>query len=415
MISNIMGIDVEIGFPNKPTYAVYCENSGTSENKIHTGISSSGLKSLIEQFNPQIIASDNINEVLVSDIMIDYFCNLQDKVDVIQVTASNPSQMTSVLHEARRAGIPLKNKPWPVQTAIICTILAAKQIGSKVYLVKNGGKLNIKYEALKPMNVGKASRAMLEIDPSKEMTERESFKLLSEHPFVDEIIGIVAAGKEANVFLVIDRNGDNLIIKSFKTYTSVADAIRSSTYKIKAHQAPIILAKQEARNLKRFEKLRISVPKISFRDGTLVGMEAITYDNGSLVQPLSNIESKLTKDQIEGVLEQVLDNLYNIFNNCKMVHGDFSANNLLYDGNKIYVIDVSQAEFVNFNTFIDTPKRIRFDRALEVLIRDLNGILTFFENNFRVKLERELITSQFIDAIPKYFVDKVDYVLSRYR
>ncbi|MHA2101574.1 MAG: RIO1 family regulatory kinase/ATPase domain-containing protein [Candidatus Kariarchaeaceae archaeon] len=395
-----MGIDIEIGSPTNPTYAIYFDNGNSSGTKIFTEVQPGMLMSLITQFKPQIIASDNIRELLITKIMTDYLIELQEVVELIQVTAANPSQMTSVLHEARRAGIPLRNKPWPVQTAIICTMLAIKKIGSKAILSKKGGKLSISFETINSLRPRNSPKAMLDIDPSKEMTERETYKLLSEHPIVDQVLGIVGAGKESNVYLIIDRNGDPAIIKSFKTYTSVADILRSSNFHLKAHHAPILLAKLEERNLKRFEHHKILAPRVRFRDGSLVGMDAILNDNGDLVKPLSEFKSQLSKDQIELLLENILDNLYNIFKKCGMVHGDFSANNILYDGNKMFVIDVSQAEYVNFNTFIDTPKRIRFDHALEVLIRDLLGILSFFEKNFRVKLEREIILSQFVNLIP---------------
>lgn len=144
-------------------------------------------------------------------------------------------------------------------------------------------------------------------------------------------------------------------------------------------------------------------------------MQAIIDVQGSLAKPLVQVDIRNDTSQVEDVLSQTLDNLYSIFKKCNMVHGDFSANNILYDGEQIYIIDVSQAGYVNFNTFTDTPKKIRFDKALDILFRDLLGILSFFEKRFRVTLERKLILSQFVDLIPDNFQSKVEFILSKYQ
>ncbi|MHA2248863.1 MAG: RIO1 family regulatory kinase/ATPase domain-containing protein [Candidatus Kariarchaeaceae archaeon] len=411
MVTKVMGIDLEIGTNNDPKYAVYCQNGISSGYKTYRNITPTGLISLIGETNPSIIATDNIKELIYNEMMTEYFWKLHKTIQLIQVTASNPSQMTSVLHEARKFGIPLKNKPWPVQTAIICTLLASKNVGSKITLTKSGPKIKIKFQ---PLESGNTSKRSIDINLSKEMTEREAHKSLVEHPFVESVVGVIGQGKEANIYLIIDRYGEYTIVKSFRTYTSVADSIRSSNYKMKPHHAPVLLAKLEAQNLIKLAESGIPVPHVKFRDGALVGMQAIMDNKDSLVKPLSTVGSLNNVIQTQDVLEQVLDALYNIFKKCRMVHGDFSANNILYDGNQIHVIDVSQATSVNFRTFIDTPKRIRFDKGVDILLRDLNGIITFFEKQYRVKLEREHILSQFIELIPRYFQDKVDLMVSQY-
>lgn len=415
MTSVVMGIDIEIGSPNNPSYAVYCANDKNSGPKTYTDVHFNELRGLIAKFKPQIIASDNIKELLITKSAIQYFCELQENVELIQITATHPAQMTSVLHEARKLGIPLKNKPWPLQTAIICSILALKRIGSRVFLSDNGNKLNIKYKTLNQSNTGKTLKNVLKIDPTKEMTERETHKLLSEHPMIEELIGIIASGKESNIFLGIDKNGDKIIIKSFKSYTSVADIVRSVNYHVKADNAAMILAKKEEKNLRIFEKFGISAPHVKFRDGSLIGMTPIAYEDGLLVRPLSEKKSFKSKSEMEFVLDQILNTLHLIFKKCKMVHGDYSANNILYNGDKIYVIDVSQANFVNFNTFTETPIRIRFDNALNILFRDLYGIISFFEKKYRVTLETDIIVSQFIELIPVYFKNRVDSVITKYK
>jgi hypothetical protein len=55
------------------------------------------------------------------------------------------------------------------------------------------------------------------------------------------------------------------------------------------------------------------------------------------------------------------------------------------------------------------------DQALDVLFRDLHGILVFFEKEFRIIIERDVIFGEFISLIPDYFVDKVEFVTKKWQ
>ena len=72
----------------------------------------------------------------------------------------------------------------------------------------------------------------------------------------------------------------------------------ADNYKLKSFHAPILLAKREEKNLKIFEKFGVRSPRVKFRDGALVGMDAILNSEGDIALPLAYYPSNLSKNTI---------------------------------------------------------------------------------------------------------------------
>ena len=87
-------------------------------------------------------------------------------------------------------------------------------------------------------------------------------------------------------------------------------------------------------------------------------------------------------------------------------HQNHNSQNLNFTEEKLYVIDVRQAELINKNTFTDTPVRIRMDRALKILRKDLQVLIDYFERKYRLTIDRTQIYEEVYQTMPAKFRDK---------
>ena len=150
------------------------------------------------------------------------------------------------------------------------------------------------------------------------------------------------------------------------------------------------LAKSEQECLKIANFFDIATPKVISQSGPFVVMEAIILNNESKIQIAPTISQvnlrNLGLDPIE-IFYHSLDLLIELFHKLRLVHNDFSAQNLpLRNGNPV-VIDFSQAEKINFKTFIHTLKRIRIDNAIIKVKNDIDTITTDLSKKYRLSIE----------------------------
>ncbi|MCY3412126.1 MAG: hypothetical protein INQ03_10885 [Candidatus Heimdallarchaeota archaeon] len=95
-----------------------------------------------------------------------------------------------------------------------------------------------------------------------------------------------------------------------------------------------------------------------------------------------------------------MDLLFELFTKVELIHGDFSCQNLLLRDGKLVIIDVRQAQLVNFKTYIDTPVRIRLDKSIKLLKSDIESFISFFERKYRINVDRECILNRFLEKVP---------------
>ena len=189
---------------------------------------------------------------------------------------------------------------------------------------------------------------------------------------IQEFVGIISAGKEANVYFAIGLDDRPLAVKIYKIDPQntkwmknyiIGDPrfkkIGTSTHKIIYNWC-----KKELKNLKQMERHGIIVPSpIISRDNLLV-MSFIGESNGSPAPRLKDVD-QLTDPK--KTLDFVINQIKKMYIEAHLVHGDLSAFNILYYNEEPIIIDVSQAVSVyHYN-------------APVFLKRDIINVLKYFK------------------------------------
>ncbi|XP_078357842.1 serine/threonine-protein kinase RIO1-like [Oculina patagonica] len=220
----------------------------------------------------------------------------------------------------------------------------------------------------------KADRATVEqvLDPRTRMI---LFKILNKG-VICEINGCISTGKEANVYYSTNADGDERAVKVYKTsiltfkdrdrYVTGEFRFRHGYCKHNPRKMVKTWAEKEMRNLTRMYQANIPCPEpIILRSHVLVmGFIGIDGWPAPLLKDVTLSESKARELYL-----QCIQIVRNIYWKCRLVHADLSEFNMLYQEDKLYVIDVSQS------VEHDHP------HALEFLRKDCTNVTDFFKKN----------------------------------
>lgn len=412
----IIGVDLEIGSsPNSSftaLYAIYLydgsKNIGTNLRKV----SLKDLNTLIYKFHPDFIVSDNILEITGRKQNINLFLgSLPNSTKFVQITYDENGYQQPLSELAKQNGLNLYGKLNSEKTAELCVYLLIKGIGK---IIEGNGSSKLVFQYLKENQESDSQYSGKKQNLNVLMNDielRQFPNLVSKFSPDSAFVSLIGEGKEAVVGLFTDANSAYHVIKCFRKFSPVVNAMKSKLYHHHDWDYAIKLAKSEEEHLKIANKFNIATPKAISQSGPFVVMEAITFEDGTetkIAPTLSQVNiRKLGLEPVE-IYYDSLDLLIDMFSKAKLVHNDFSAQNLLLNNDEIIAIDFSQAEKINFKTFITTPKRIRIDDALIKVKNDIETITTYFSKKYRLSIETPQIYTEFIGTIPQKLLDQCD-------
>mmetsp|Transcript_1219 Transcript_1219/g.1761 ORF Transcript_1219/g.1761 Transcript_1219/m.1761 type:complete len:588 (-) Transcript_1219:2456-4219(-) len=252
-------------------------------------------------------------------------------------------------------------------------------IAKKVTFTYSQGAANDRAKAEKKAagtnrKVGRDDRATIEqvMDPR---TRLILFKLLSRN-ILSELNGCISTGKEANVYHALGGEGEHLAVKVFKTsilvfkdrdkYMSGEHRFRNGYCRSNPRKMVKQWAEKEMRNLKRVRAAGIPCPKPILLKMHVLVMEFI----GKRGWPAPRLkDAKLSQSKLRSCYVQCVKIMRRMYQLTKLVHGDLSEYNMLWQNGTLYVIDVSQS------VEHDHP------RSLEFLRMDCRNVTAFFKNS----------------------------------
>lgn len=206
------------------------------------------------------------------------------------------------------------------------------------------------------------------------------YKLIN-NQILEQVNGIISTGKEA---LILHANsdasytGDLLLprecaIKIFKTTLNefkqrdryIKDDYRFKDRFSKQNNRVIInmWAEKEMHNMMRMQKVGINCPDVVILKKHILVMSFIGKDH--LAAPKLK-DARLSDAELSVAYEEVVDMMYKMYNEAKLVHADLSEYNILWYDGKCWFIDVAQSVEPGHPS------------ALEFLMRDCDNIISFF-------------------------------------
>jgi len=197
----------------------------------------------------------------------------------------------------------------------------------------------------------------------------------------------VGMGKESDVFEATNDRGDRLVVKFYR----IGRVSFRTTRKSRAYISPqmqhqwltvnVHAAMKEEEGMQRAGKVGVTTPKFVARERHALVMSEI---EGVMLYHCASEDVVAPRN----LLHQVLDNVKLAFTKAKIINGDLSEYNILYDGERPWIIDWPQ--------FVDSSHK----NSEELLRRDVENSISFFKRKFGLEVDT--------DAAVKYVKGKVN-------
>ncbi|MEM0021224.1 MAG: serine protein kinase RIO [Fervidicoccaceae archaeon] len=224
---------------------------------------------------------------------------------------------------------------------------------------------------------------------------------------IRKITGVISSGKEARIYRGIDREGQELAIKIYLTFSaefkkSISKYIvgdeRFEKAKITSTRKLMSLwAKKEYSNLKKMFSSGVRVPKPIAQRDNIVVMEFIGKD-GNRAPLLKEIGGNLEDPQ--RIYEEILENVKKMVCKGELVHADLSEYNIMiFEGTPV-IIDVSQSVLLSH------------PNAEEFLKKDIMNIDRFFKRTHGIKpIGETILEEELLECLKK---EREELYLSKY-
>jgi RIO kinase 2 len=199
----------------------------------------------------------------------------------------------------------------------------------------------------------------------------------------------IGMGKESDVYEVMSDSGEKAVIKFYRIGRISFRATRLKRFYTKPEihnqwlEINVEAARKEEEGLKRALAVGVLTPKFLARNRHAVLMSEV---EGVMLHRArsEDIQKPLM------LLGEILDNARKAYVEAKLINGDLSEYNILFDGERPWIIDWPQ--YVD----IDHPN------AVEILKRDIRNVLNYFRRKFSQKIDEKKVFEFVRGESPKF-------------
>jgi RIO kinase 2 len=184
----------------------------------------------------------------------------------------------------------------------------------------------------------------------------------------------IGMGKESDVYEVINDTGERAVIKFYRIgrISFRATRLKRSYTNPEIHkqwlEINVEAARKEEEGLKRALAVGVSTPRFIARNRHAVLMSEV---EGVMLHQTRTEDIQRPRT----LVRQILENARKSYVGAKMINGDLSEYNILFDGEKPWIIDWPQ--YVG----------VEHPNAEQILKRDVQNILNYFARRFGEKFD----------------------------
>ena len=206
----------------------------------------------------------------------------------------------------------------------------------------------------------------------------DTLDFLRRKKYFDELGGAIKTGKEGDVYHAI-LNNESRAIKLYRVtsanFKKISQYInRDFRFKnIKGNLRKVIFVwvQKEYRNLSICHKANMNVPFPYKQASNIIIMEYI--DGGML--------KDIYIEEPEQFFEDLLEQLYLMRHQAKLIHGDLSEFNIMVKDQIPYIIDLGQA--------MSIKNEDDFEQFYDLYERDVKNVVNYFNKKYQLKLDLE--------------------------
>jgi RIO kinase 1 len=205
-----------------------------------------------------------------------------------------------------------------------------------------------------------------------------------ENGLVDEVVSVLATGKEADVFVGLWKNV-RLALKVYRLHRTPHKKKSLIGYSIDRVGQ---IAANEFTILEKAYRAGVRVPTPARRVDNMFTMRFLGDETNA--RQLKNVELA----HPEAIMGQVLEIIERLLLDAYLIHADLSEYNLLLFNDKVFVIDFPQA--IDLSSHVN--RAARFENAKPLLLRDIGNVCHYFakyELNLEVEEENERLVHEF--------------------